>query len=547
MANKSKKIQENVVSKDEDSQELILTEENVEYVLNFAKSLSGWGGYGNVLTPALLNQQMQNVALNTLQATEATLTKALKNPKNSEIELQEFSQDFEVQSQVYKKLLSYLGTLLAFDMTYTPMNVPKGEYTSKAYQKDLDIVKGFTDRFNYKNEFTTVVQEMLRNEAYFCCPRFEDSNNNDPIVLQELPTLPTYTMITGRWSYGLLFSFNMYWFIQPGVDIDLYPDFFKEKYRDLFDENGKIKYNPSLLPDMRGNSSWVYWQDIPVDVGWCFKMNPALVTRLPFYSGLFPDLIQQPVMRELQKNVNMAAAARIVIGEIPLLNKSAQTSVRDQFSISAKNLGEFLALVKSAIGEAVRTAAVPLTNLQGIEFPAENELYSSYLRTTLASSGVNTNLIFTADVRPNSLESQLSLNVDENQMGALYPQFENFMNYNINKLTKKYKFKINFEGFNFFNDRDQRFDKAMTLTDKGIVLPQKISAAIGMDPFDFQRQLEFAQETGWVDKLTPIISAFQQSGKESGAPEKSDGEISDSGEQTRSDGSNIEKGGKTPK
>jgi hypothetical protein len=185
-----------------------------------------------------------------------------------------------------------------------------------------------------------------------------------------------------------------------------------------------------------------------------------------------------------------------------------------------------------------------LTGVQAISFATENELYSSYLKTALATSGVNTNLIFTSDVRPNAIESQLSLNVDENQMFSLYPQFEKFMSYHINKLTKNFKFKINFEGTTFFNNRQQRFDKYTSLASTGIVLPQKIAASIGMNPFDFQRQLEEAQGTGWVDKLTPIISGFQQGKEEAGRPQKKDGDLSDSGAETRSVASNVGKGGK---
>lgn len=523
--------------------EFLLSEQEVSYVLDFAQSLLGnYSPYGNALTPLMVNQRMKDITLNPLQATETTLNQAMVDPKNSEIQLQAFSQDFEIQSQVYKKLLSYLGTMLSFDMTYTCTNAKSTDYKSKSYNKDLDVLKAFTDKFDYKQEFQTVVQEMLRNEAYFGVPRF----GKDKYTLQELPASPTYTMITGRWDYGMLFSFNMYWFVLPGVDLDMYPDFFKKRYKELWvNGNGLQRYDPAMSPERRGNSMWVYWQDIPVDVGWVWKMNPTLSARVPYYSGLFLDLIQQPTMRALQKNINMAAAARIVIGEIPLLNKSTSAGVRDQFSISAKNLGEFLSLVKSAIGEAVKTAAVPLSGVQAISFPSDNALYESYLRTALATSGVNTNLIFTSSVRPNAIESQLSLNVDESQMLALYPQFENFINYHVNNMTKNFKFKVQFEGTNFFNNRQQRFDKYTQLASTGIVLPQKIAASVGMNPFDFQRQLEEAQATEWVDKLTPIISGFQQpkdgTGKDTGRPQKKDGDLGDSGSDTRGNASNEEK------
>jgi hypothetical protein len=517
--------------------------EDVQYVLKFAESLAGYNGYyGNALTPMLLNQRMKDMNLNPMQATEDLINKALQNPKDSEIQLQEFSQDFEIQSQIYKKLLSYLGTMLAFDLTYES-DAKSTDYKTSRYQKDLDIVKKFIDSFDYRREFGVIVQELLRNEAFFGCPRFD----NDKLTIQELPASPTYTMITGRWPYGLLASFNFVYFLQPGTDLALFPPFFKEKFGEFWIKNkGQQSYLPALAPDLRGNSSWVWWQDLPPSIGWVWKMNPSMASRQPYYSGLFPDILLQNQMRSLQKNINMASAAKIIIGEIPLLNKATQAGVKDSFAISSQNLGQFLALVKSAIGDSLRTAAVPLSNVQGISFQGDNDLYSSYLRTALSTSGVNTNLLFTGDVKPNAIESQLSLNVDENQMYALYPQFANFIEYWVNKQTKNFKFRFHFEGSNFFNNRQQRFDKAMSLANMGIFLPQKIAASMGMNKFEFDRQLEESKADNYTDKFTIPTPAFQGGGQTEGAgrPKKSDSELGDAGEETKSNASNIGRGGK---
>jgi hypothetical protein len=514
--------------------EEVLSEGEIFDVLAFAREL----GYNNsILTPMLINQRMKDVNLNPMQATEATLTQAMNDPKDNEIALQKFSEDFQIQSQVYRKLLEYLGNLLAFNMTYECVNADAKDYKTPAYRKDLDIFKKFHDNFNHKREFSNVVMELLRNEAAFYCPRFD----GDSLVLQELPASPEWTMITGRWKNGFEFDFNMYWFIQPGVDIKMYPDFFKKKYLELWGENSTNKYTPSASPFLR-NSSWVYWQQVPSDVGWVFKFDPLVSARIPHFSGLFLDLIQQPLMRALQKNINMATAAKLLVGEIGT-QKEAQAKVKDQFNINPDTLGKFLSVVKAAVGESIRVAVAPLENLKAVSFESDNALYNSTLKTTLASSGVNTGLIFTSDVKQNSLESQLSTNVDEQLLFSLYPQFEDFYNYQLNKLTKHYKFKVKFEGSQFFTDKQQRLDAQMTLLASGIVLPQKIAAACDMSPFSFQRQLEEAQATDWTLKLTPIVPAAQMAGGEekTGRPKKKDGSLSDSGTQTRDDSSNVNK------
>jgi hypothetical protein len=480
------------------SEELpVLSEKEVWSVIEFARGMAG----GMYLNPDLVSGRMKDVTLNPMQASQDDLDTAMKSPKDMEKQLQAFSQDFELRSMIYKKLISYLANMLSFDVTYTATNAEADDYKTPKYEKDLKVVEKFLDKFDYKNELRIAVREMLRNDAYFAC--FLDAG--DHYVLQELPS--DYCKITGRWEGGFLFSFNMYWFLQPGVDLDMYPPFFKKKYNEIWGDNSTIKpYNPALAPEDRARSSWIYWVDIPTTLGVCFKLTPELATRLPYFTPLFNDLILQSLMRNLQKNISMAAASRMIMGEVPLMNKDIKATVKDSFAISPDLLGKFMALVKSAISEAIKVASAPLTNVKGIAFDPDDKMYDSYARTVYALSGVNTNLIFTSDVKPNAIETQLSLNVDEQMMTGLYEQFNLFMNYFANKLTRTFKFSIVFEGTDFFLNRDKRLTDAMTLFDKGIILPQKIAAAMGMKPAQMRRMMDEAGSIDFMSKLTvPMV------------------------------------------
>jgi len=210
-------------------------------------------------------------------------------------------------------------------------------------------------------------------------------------------------------------------------------------------------------------------------------------------------------------------------------------------------LGKFLALLKSGLSEAVKVGAAPLEDMQGVSFPLDTPFYQDYLKTTTSSSGVNSRLIYTLD-KNNAVESQLSINVDEFLMMYVYPQFQDFLEYHINKLTKKFKFKFYLEGTEFFTNRKERLDTQITLADRGMVLPQKIAAAIGMLPHVFERQLMEGRASGFVKNLTPLMNAMMVTGgKEQsptgkkGRPKSEDNNLSDSAAQTRDDGGNEEK------
>jgi hypothetical protein len=520
---------------EENKKEEELSQSEVFSVLEFYSSLNR-GIYDGILTPELINQRLSQINLNPRAGTQSEIEDALAHPSTSEMALQAFSENFELVSQPYKRLISYCSNMLAFDLTYSCINAEEGDYTSIKYKKDFQIVKNFFDRLDYKKEFNIAVREMLRNEAFIFCPRFD----GDKIILQELPN--TFTKITGRWDFGLSASLDMIWFLQPGVSLSGYSDFFRKRYNDLWGSGTTQSYKPMIAPELRGSSSWVYIQDLPPDQGWVLKLTPEISTRCPYWAGLFLDLLSQDMMRNLQKNINMSTANRLVVGEIALLKESA-TKVKDAFSISATNLGQFLSLVKSAVGESLKVSALPLQNVQGLQFPPVNDMYQSYLSTMLASSGVSTDLLFTGNVRPNVMATQLSLNVDEQLMETLYPQFANFLNYFVNKQTKHFKFKFEFEGTKFFNNRQQRFDRQMQLVDRGIILPNRIAASMGIDPFTFQREMEEAKANKFVEKLTPIVPVVPP-GQGGGRPQKPDSELSQEGSDSRASGGNIEKGGK---
>jgi hypothetical protein len=520
---------------------VLLSEETVFNMLQFASNY--YDTYAG--NPLLINNRMKDVTLSPVIATAEGIDKALENPKNSETQLVGYSEFLELTSMLYKRVILYLSGMLSFDLTYTCINTTKeSDYKSKAYKDDVARVIGFLDAFDIKKEFKTAIRQMVRNEIFFSVLRDE----GDKYSLQELPK--DYCVITGRWDYGLLFDFDMNWFMQGGVDINMYPPVFKKMYEKAFGKKiDEKKYKPSA-PVGERDTAWVKWvQTSPKDNFWGFKFNPEIATKIPFLAPMFPDVAIQPIIRKLQTNSYMASASKLLVGKVPMLDKSVKgASVKDSVAITPDMLGKFLALLKSGLADVVKVGAAPLEDMQGVSFPLDTPFYQDYLKTTTSSSGVNSRLIYTLD-KNNAIESQLSINVDEFLMTYVYPQFSDFLEYHINKLTKKYKFKFTMEGTEFFTNRKERLDTQMTLAAVGIVLPQKIAASIGMLPHIFERQLMEGRASGFVDNLTPLMNAMMvtggkpQAGGKVGRPQSADNNLSDSAEQTRTDGGNIEKGG----
>ncbi len=509
-----------------------ITPEQVWDVLKFAQSIYN----GGVYTPQLVNAVMQNITMNPAAATSEKINTALADPKNSEQQLIGYSEFEELTSMVYKRVLYYFGGLLEFNWSYTCINAEEKDYTGKPYQKDLKIVEDFFDKFNPKQEFRNVIKELMRQEAFFGI--FRDDGNY-AYTIQELPQ--NQCLITGRWELGLLFDFNMIFFLsQAGVDINLFPSVFKRLFNRAFgDKQGTNMYDPANSIDYR-TGNWTYWvQTSPKDNFWCFKLIPEQASRVPFLSPFLKDVVLQDMIRALQNNSYIASASKLLAGGVPFL-KDTKASVKDSISLAPETLGKFLQLIKSGLSDVIKVVAAPLDNISGVEFAGNNDLYNSYLKTTASVSGVNSRLLFTTD-RQNLLETKLSMDVDINVLRPVLTQFNNFLNFFVNQRTKKFKFKFEVGDFNTTIDRDERIANVKTFTESGIVLDQMIARSIGMNIFDFRRQMAETKANSFVERLTPVLKASQSSAGANGRPPVSDNKLSESGSETQAAGSNEEK------
>ena len=215
-------------------------------------------------------------------------------------------------------------------------------------------------------------------------------------------------------------------------------------------------------------------------------------------------------------------------------------------------------MASKGIENAIKILALPTEDIKGVEFEnTDKDTYKNFMAITssLLSGG---KVIFSTDENQNAIETQLSLNLDELLAESIYPQFEEFLNYYANKETKKYKWRFKFVGCNDQFDRQRRQDEAFRYADKGVVLPNKIASSLGMNKIELERELEEAKATKFTDKLSMMLNVNTMSSKNNdggsndnssgdgngaGRPQKSDTDLTESGMKTRSNASNVEKGG----
>lgn len=508
------------------SQEPLLSENQAWDLLEFAQALtlgaSNVSSYLGYYTPDLLNQNLVELNNNARVPTFNTLLKALNDAVNEAENLQAFTEWGEWVDMLFKRTMAYYENMLSFDLMYVGAKTKRGKKVTDAdmsnpkYNADRDIVDQFLIDFDYKAEFRKMVKLMLRNETAFTWLR----NNEDPVntryTLQLMPQ--QYCKLTEYWERGMLYDFDMNYFLRAGVDVEEYDPIFKRKLEEYFRIAKIQNYNPTNSFDNR-NGSFAYWvQTSPIyDRGnglphgaWVFKFDTSNFSGVPFLSALLKDTILNIPIQKLQYDKDAASAHAILAGEIKMLDSNEPNAT----AFSPKNLGTLMNIVKKALGKYVGVGAVPAQNIKWYQYKDQNtDMYNQQIKSS-AAQGASASRILYADDKMSQEEVRNAITTDYNVMYNLYAQFNNFLEFYVNQLTKWYNFAFMFNGSSYEFERKEFSDKLMNWANVGMVLNDTVYAsAMGIPPQHFRSMLmESHADNSWLNNLSMLMSIHTQPG-----------------------------------
>lgn len=504
--------------------------ETVDFARSFANSL--YGNYG-LYTPQLLNQTLIDLNITPQSATYDKIIKALDNAKYDAKNLQGYSQWVEYNDMLMSRTLKYYANMLSFDLTIVCTNARKSDYKTKEYKEDKNRVYKFLDNFDYRAEFQNMVLEMLRKETVFTWLRTNNGNVEDvdlddykttkapKFTLQKMPQ--EYCTLTGYFEYGLLYDFDMNWFLRAGVDINGYDPTFREKFKEVFTDTGVNRYLPTNQLNKRNGTFAYTVQTSPASGAFAFKFDTSNFNSVPFLAPALQNFINDREIQVLQKNKDIASAYGLLVGELKMLDKAKSGQSPDAFAIKPSTLATFLNLIQKGMKSSINVGALPLENSDFYQFEDKNEeMYENQLISTVGVSASASNLLYSKD-KMSQEESRNAIVNDGNLMKNLYSQFSNFLEFYINKKTRKFKFKFQFDGINFPFDRQNRQDAINSIADKGMVLsPSAWASAYGYRTNDFEHMLEEASGGEFSDNLMQLLSIHTSSGSnnKSGRPRK---------------------------
>lgn len=479
-----------------------LTESELYQVLDFAskyyKELGG-NAFPTTFTPQLTNMRLSSISVSDETTKTFDFDKAIANLPQNQKSLVGYSEFLALTDSVSKRSTSYLGNLPTFDYVFSCQNAyDKSDYESEEYKNDLKVVKDFLNHFNVKAQFSAINRRTMVTDAYYSVFRTDFDN----YCFEELPS--KYCMIVGRNpDWGLVFDFNMEWFLQQGLSINQYPEVFKKLWNNVYgDVPIPEKYDPSNPLKRRDGtfSLWAQTSPLPESGNFaCFKYNCDIFATIPFLTSLFGDVQNKQLIRTLQNNAYIIASQKIIVGLIPLLKEQKSGSVRDAVSISPKILGSFLGLLKQGLSDAVKIGGVPFSDIKDISFnlPTYN-MYDQYNATAASNTGVTSRFVYTSD-KLTAAEVKYNALIDAMITEQVYPQYATWLSSMVNNLTKKYKFKFTFFGTKF--DKEERLEKAEKLANRGIFVDQLYANAIGINKFELESLMQMSNSSSFHDLL----------------------------------------------
>lgn len=525
-----------------------------EQVWDFVKFASGmYSTFGGYNTPQLANQTLMQLNNNSSVPTFDNILQALQTAPYSASELQNYSEFMQTWDAIYQKTLRHFRQMLSFDYYMVCNNAKKEDYSKPEYLADKRRAEKFMYSFNYKKEFDRVIAELLRGGRCFSWFRTnygtfndEELSDDDETVnvkkqnkfsLQIMPQ--KYCMLTGYWQGGLNYDFNMQYFLRSGVDIKEYDPSLMKKYIDLYFKGKEQQYSASSQLDARDGSFAQWVQVTSEDGAWAWLFDDSNFGGVPPFANLMKSIFNNDVIESLQKDKNVLSSLALLMGEMELMDKEKNGQKPDQFAVNPETLAKLLGFVKSALNSSVKQIPLPLTETKYAQFTDNSPMMAMYQYQMSSSLGASASSMIYSNDKMQMFEMQSALLEDYNLMKRLYLQFSDFINYFLNRKTKKYKFTVVFDGSNMPFEREQRKKNLMEYVSLGMCPNESYFANIlGTPAHMFSRMREEASVT-IGENLTMLLNAntmksdSDPNSKEVGNQELDDTEIGDGGSIAR--------------
>lgn len=491
-----------------------LTEKEVEnYAYQFVKETQNYlNNYRGIisLNPFLQNELMKSLYSNPVRYKKEDIEKMIADPKHHEKALRDLSEYIYNKIMSLKRISHYFGNMLEFDWYLEPINADLDSMRTSAFKRAYKKCLEFIDKIDVKYTYPKIMNVVMLQDTFFAFMR----KNDDYIVYQQMPS--DYCMITYENELGYGYDFDCSYFMRPGVDIDEYDPIFKEYFEEYRKTDG-FKYG------------YPFWIRLNNDIAPVFKFDTNRASSTPPFLGAFTDAIEIEDYKQIYKKNAEIQTTKLLINKIPM-KKESNVHTKDNFAIDAKTAGIFNNIIKESIPEMIISITSPL-EAELLDFNKQGSSKNNIVEEaySIFFDGVGTSSTLFGDNPTGKTGIRSSQKTDEYFVKHMYKQFERHLNYHLNKISNKFKFRIHFEGTMW--DREERFERAFKMVSIGAPLTY-LAVANGKTPTEIENMTNLERAMGLKDNLQ-LVESIHTASPKSGRPKSDDDKLTDDGEASR--------------
>lgn len=461
-------------------------------------------------------KQVRDVTKNIKQTSISSYSKEdvvtyLQNIDNYETELRGLSRYLFYRSQVYFRLVMYNATMFDLNARYVvPQYDPTGENDKEKILKDYYETLQVLDKMDLQNNMLPPIINNFIEDAFYGCCWLDDTG----IFILKIP--PEYCKISGRYFTGD-FSFS--------VDMSKY-----KKYEDVIEFLGEPL---SSMYRAYGGDNKNKWQPMPDEYAMCTKARVEThETVVPIYSGLFIDLIGLLNLGDVQAVADEQQIYKLITATIPTL--SGATEADDwavNIDLALDYYNKMVDSLPNYIGAAI--TPIPLDTLsfnedQSTDTTKVQKATKEVLNTSGGAQILNSSSISGAEAFRSATKADTELAIS-----TLLGQIQGWVNRMLrNQLSNPAKVKF-FEVSSYTKDAlRESFQKDVQYDSSKLLLVNALNGISELDTLSLAFLCNDVLDL--KSHFIPPVSANTVSHKEEGgAPEVSNTEISDEGENTR--------------
>lgn len=505
----------------------LTTKERIEILSREEKNRAAFAAVKDALS---LIDLTQNKSASYTTYSRESLRNYLKNPasENNQKNLRKLSNFLYTISHVYRRLVNFKAYQLQLKSWTAYPDIPFIEEPDMdSILQNYDKVTKYIRNMDMKGQILKCMLQAWKNDVVygFC---YGDPENDGEFFIHLLD--PDYCKISSQQYYRGVLNF--------AFDFSYFDSSTNAYYLDVYDPIFKKMYNKFK------NDSTLKWQELPIENTFCIKINmDVLDYPIPPLSGLFDSIINLVDLQAVQDLKDELEAYKLVWAKIDTISGTKDV---DDFEIDLDLANAFYQKLQAAMPENVTIAMSPMA-LDTIDFNSNNAndvniISKAYENIINANGGI----VLNQNKITNSASFKLALQFDSMDAMAPVEQVNAWANLWIRNHLGETGIVVEYDGTSPYFVSD-RIDQLLKAAQYGIPVKLELSSLLNANPVKERgmNYLENALGLGVSSWSHPLVSSNVQAGNvengdgSEGRP-KSDGPLSDEGENT-SDGNKNDK------